>query len=52
MIPALFAGLAPGFAGLYQVNVRIPEDTFLGYYELRILAEGRLSDPVPIPVGL
>jgi uncharacterized protein (TIGR03437 family) len=31
-----FSGLAPGFAGLYQVNLRIPADAPSGSQELRI----------------
>jgi len=46
----MFSGLAPGFAGLYQVNVRIPEDVGPGYHYLQIQAEGRSSDPVYLPV--
>ncbi|HSB18003.1 MAG TPA: SBBP repeat-containing protein [Bryobacteraceae bacterium] len=32
----LFSGLAPGFAGLYQLNVRIPPDAPEGDAELRV----------------
>jgi uncharacterized protein (TIGR03437 family) len=46
-----YAGLAPGFAGLYQVNVKIPEDIAPGSYPLRIVAEAVASDPVSLPVG-
>ena len=28
--PVLFSGLAPGFVGLYQVNVQIPNDAISG----------------------
>ena len=46
-----YSGLAPGFAGLYQVNVKIAEDTAPGSYQLRIVAEAVASDPVYLPVG-
>lgn len=46
----LFAGLAPLFAGLYQVNVVLPEDLPPGSYELRISVGGRLSNAVRIEV--
>jgi uncharacterized protein (TIGR03437 family) len=46
-----YSGLAPGFAGLYQVNVKIPEDATSGSYALRVVADGVSSDPVPLPVG-
>ena len=35
-VDVLYAGAAPGFAGLYQANVRIPENTPAGVLSLRV----------------
>lgn len=40
----LYAGLAPGYAGLYQINLRLP-DTLTANPEIRILAAGQISPP-------
>ncbi len=48
--PAAFAGLAPGFAGLYQVNVEIPRQLPTGTYGLRIVAQGVGSNMVNLAV--
>ena len=45
-----FAGLAPGFVGLYQVNLKIPEELSSGAYPLRILSRGVSSNAVNLPV--
>jgi uncharacterized protein (TIGR03437 family) len=45
-----FSGLAPGFAGLYQVNVELPPDLPPGRHLLSITAGGRQSNEVPIEV--
>jgi uncharacterized protein (TIGR03437 family) len=45
-----FAGLAPGFVGLYQVNVPLPPTLPPGAYPLRIVAAGAASEPVIVPV--
>lgn len=34
-----FSGLAPGFVGLYQVNLRLPDDLPAGDLRMRILSE-------------
>ena len=50
--PALvfYAGAAPGFAGLYQINCQLPASTGPNP-EIRISAEGQLSKPgVMLPV--
>src|SRR5262249_20451403 len=39
-IPVQFAGAAPGFPGLYQVDVQIPATTPTGTQELRISTQG------------
>ena len=46
-----FAGLAPGFAGLYQVVVQIPSSLRSGAYGLQLVAKGVSSNSVNIPVG-
>jgi uncharacterized protein (TIGR03437 family) len=47
-----YAGLAPGYAGLYQVNVRIPVDfSATGHVRVKLTAAGVDSNTVTIPVG-
>ena len=47
----LYAGIAPGFAGLYQINVRLPTATGANP-ELRISVGAAISIPgVKLPVG-
>lgn len=46
-----FAGLSPGFVGLYLVEFRIPDDLDDGMYALRVVANGASSDTVYLPVG-
>jgi uncharacterized protein (TIGR03437 family) len=46
-----FAGLAPGFAGVYQVVVQIPQGLRYGMYNLQVIARGAGSNTVQIPVG-
>jgi uncharacterized protein (TIGR03437 family) len=43
----LFSGLAPGFAGLYQVNVRVPAVTG-GTQPLRLIMNGSVSNEVKV----
>ncbi len=45
-----FAGLAPGFVGLYQVNLQVPEGVS-GDVPLTIQAGGRSSNAVIVPIG-
>ncbi len=41
----LFSGMAPGFVGLWQVNVRIPRDALTGdAVPLRAVVNGRISN--------
>ena len=40
----MFAGLTPGFAGVYQVNVGIPADLPLRSYSLRLAVNGTVSN--------
>ncbi len=52
-VPAevLFAGLAPGFAGLYQVNAYVPEGVHPSESTPLVLSvAGQQSQPVTIPV--
>jgi len=45
-----FSGLAPQFAGLYQVNAEVPA-SFSARVEVTIQAGGRSSNSVPLPIG-
>lgn len=46
----LFAGLAPGFAGLYQVNFVVPRDAPRGLLDLQIQTPYQSSGVVRLPV--
>jgi len=46
-----FAGLAPGFVGLYRVDVTLPLTLTPGVYELRVVAAGAASEPVSVWVS-
>jgi uncharacterized protein (TIGR03437 family) len=47
----MFAGLAPGFVGLYQINVTLPVSLTSGTHTLRVLAGGVASNSVALAVG-
>ena len=46
----LFAGLAPGFPGLYQVNIQVPAGTLSGVQNLAISVNGAVSNTVTLAV--
>jgi uncharacterized protein (TIGR03437 family) len=46
-----FAGLAPGFIGLYQVNVTVPAGVPQGNTTLQVSVVGASSNKVPITIG-
>jgi len=49
-VTPLFAGLAPGYAGLYQVNFRVPV-AGAGTHALNIAVDGVPSNAVTLPVA-
>jgi uncharacterized protein (TIGR03437 family) len=46
-----FAGLAPGHAGIYRVDIAIPRDLPDGIYALRVVAGGFSSRPANLDVA-
>ncbi|MCY4588702.1 MAG: hypothetical protein OXB98_21985 [Bryobacterales bacterium] len=46
----LFSGLAPGFSGLYQVNIKLPTDLAPGRYTLVMRAAGFISNQVFVDI--
>ncbi len=51
-VTPLYAGLAPGFVGLYQVNLRLPENLADGVHPLRVVAGGLENAVASNPVNL
>jgi uncharacterized protein (TIGR03437 family) len=45
-----FAGLAPGYVGLYQVNVLVPQNLAAKTYPLQVMVKGNVSNSLNIPV--
>ncbi len=45
-----FAGLAPGFVGVYQINIRVPVGLPPGTAELTVRTGGIGSPPVRVPI--
>lgn len=50
-LPVMFSGLAPGFMGLYQINVQIPVTTPVGTRVLLVLGQGGLQTQ-PLEVAI
>ena len=46
-----FAGLAPGFVGLYQVNIEVPANAPPGEDQLLLISNGVSSNPVTVSIG-
>lgn len=44
VVPVLYAGVTPGFVGLYQVNIQVPPALGPGTYPLRITQNGVASN--------
>jgi uncharacterized protein (TIGR03437 family) len=45
-----FSGLAPGFIGLWQINVQVPANAPTGNLQLRVLVNGTPSNTVTVAV--
>ena len=48
--PVSFSGLAPGFVGLYQVNIQVPDVLGTGEQTLLLTCADTVSNPVTIAV--
>ena len=46
-----FSGLAPGFVGVYQVNLQVPANTPPGNQPLVISTDGYTSNTATVPIG-
>jgi uncharacterized protein (TIGR03437 family) len=46
----LWAGLAPGFVGLYQVNAQVPATLTTGTHQLQLVVNGAASNTVTFAV--
>jgi uncharacterized protein (TIGR03437 family) len=45
-----FSGLAPGYIGLWQINVLIPQGVSAGNLQVRVVTNGTPSNSVTIAV--
>jgi uncharacterized protein (TIGR03437 family) len=45
-----YSGLAPGYIGLWQINVKIPQDAATGNVSIRVLINGAPSNTVTIAI--
>jgi uncharacterized protein (TIGR03437 family) len=50
-VAPIFAGLTPGFAGVYQVNFQVPPGIAAGRHALRVVTGGASSNAVSLPVA-
>jgi uncharacterized protein (TIGR03437 family) len=49
-VTPFFAGLTPGFVGVYQVNLTVPRDIPSNVYPLRVATRGNTSTPTIVQV--
>jgi minor extracellular serine protease Vpr len=49
--PVSFSGLAPGFVGLYQLNLQVPDGVPSGEETLILTSNGVPSNPVTVSIG-
>jgi uncharacterized protein (TIGR03437 family) len=50
-VPVVRATLAPGYAGIYQVELELPGVLDEGVAELHLVADGAASNRVPIHIA-
>ena len=49
-VPVFFSGIAPNFAGLYQINIRVPEEVPSGAAVPLVLRIGNLTSSMTIAI--